>query len=645
VHHRRNQPPPVPEDVLAGLDPLRRETFELRLARWWPDLAAGLVGVHPSDVAAAVGERLLRAAATAYAARGEALHRRDQERTLRPDWFQDPALIGYAAYTERFGGTLAGVRERLDHLEDLGVGYLHLMPVLRPREGDSDGGYAVADYRDVRADLGTVADLADLATSLHERGISLVLDLVLNHVAREHAWARAARAGDERYRRYFHVHPDRAVPDAYERTLPEVFPDFAPGNFSWDDELDAWVWTTFNSFQWDVDWSNPDVLLEYAEIVLFLANLGVDVLRLDAIAFIWKRLGTNCQNQPEVHSLTQVLRAVCRIACPAVLLKAEAIVAPDDLVHYLGRGRHHGRVSDLAYHNTLMVQVWSMLAAQDVTLATQALRALPPVPTSTAWITYVRCHDDIGWAVSDADAAAVGISGPEHRRFLSDWYSGTFPGSTARGLVFQENPATGDRRISGSAAALVGLTAARQGSDDAAVDAAVDRLLLAHTLVMGWGGIPVVWMGDELALDGDPGWDAVPEQAADNRWVHRPWFDDDALRDAADPSTVPGRVLAGFRHLARVRASLPHLHAAVPAEVLDLSDPGILAVLHRHPEGNLLTLCNVTATWRSWPGFRLEGLGLTQARDALTEGPVPRGDDGNVWLAPWQALWLVAPDG
>ena len=644
-HHRGQPPPPIPADLLGGLEPLRRETFALRVERWWPDLVAGLADVYPADVVVTTAERLLRAAAAAYADRGEDLHRLDEQRTLRPDWFQDPGLVGYAAYTERFGGTLNGVRDRLDHLCDLGVGYLHLMPVLRPREGDSDGGYAVADYRDVRADLGTVEDLAGLATSLHERGISLVLDLVLNHVAREHAWARAARAGDERYRRYFHVHPDRAVPDAYERTLPEVFPDFAPGSFSWDDGLDAWVWTTFNSFQWDVDWSNPDVLLEYAQIVLFLANLGVDVLRLDAIAFIWKRLGTNCQNQPEVHSLTQVLRAVARIACPAVLLKAEAIVAPDDLVHYLGRGRHHGRVSDLAYHNTLMVQVWSMLAAQDVTLATHALRALPPVPTSTAWITYVRCHDDIGWAVSDDDAAAVGLSGFEHRRFLSDWYSGTFPGSTARGLVFQENPATGDRRISGSAAALVGLTAARAGTSAAAVDEAVSRLLLAHTVVMGWGGIPVVWMGDELGLDGDPGWAAEPEQAADNRWVHRPWFDDRELAAAADPTTVPGRVLAGFRHLTRVRASLPHLHASVASQVLELSDPGVLAVLRRHPEGDLLCLYNVTAGWRSWPGDRLEGLGLASAEDALTGQPVHRGDDGDVWLAPWQGVWLVAPTG
>ena len=257
-----------------------------------------------------------------------------------------------------------------------------------------------------------------------------------------------------RYRDYFHVFTDEAVLDAYEQTLPEVFPDFAPGNFTWDDDLQGWVWTTFNEFQWDLNWANPSVLLEFAEIILGLANLGVEVLRLDAIAFLWKRLGTSCQNQPEVHAITQALRAVTRIAAPAVAFKAEAIVGPRDLVQYLGTGTHAGRVSDLAYHNSLMVQVWSMLAARNTVLARQALGRLPASPATGTWITYVRCHDDIGWAIDDRDAHAVGVTGHGHRAFLSDWYSGEFPDTWADGLVFQANPATGDRRISGTAASL-----------------------------------------------------------------------------------------------------------------------------------------------------------------------------------------------
>jgi len=634
------------DDVLADLSPERRELFALRVERWWPDLRAGLAAVHAPETAAALERRLLRAAATAYAEREPELHRLDQARTLRPDWFQEPGMLGYAAYAERYAGTLAGVRGRLDHLRELGVTYLHLMPVLQPREGDSDGGYAVADYRAVRSDLGDVEDLRELARALRAQGTSLVLDLVLNHVAREHEWARKAREGDPRHRAYFHVHPDREQPDAYERTLPEVFPDFAPGSFTWDDELHGWVWTTFNSFQWDVDWSNPDVLVEYAEIVLFLANLGVEVLRLDAIAFIWKRLGTDCQNQPEVHSLTQVLRALARVACPAVLLKAEAIVSPHQLVQYLGQGEHHGRVSDLAYHNTLMVQFWSMVAAQDVRLAAQALRALPAAPSSAAWITYVRCHDDIGWAVTDEDAAAVGLDGHQHRSFLSDWFSGAFPGSPARGLVFQENPATGDRRISGSAAALTGLVAAQDdgaGPGDPRVHAAVARVLLGHALVMGWGGVPVLWMGDELGLRGDDAWASEPGHESDNRWAHRPWMDEAALEARHDATTVPGRLFAGVRHLAAVRASLPHLHASVASEVLEVHDPGVLAVLRRHPVGDLLALYNATQDWRSYPGWRLDELGLGGAHDALTGAPAHRGDDGNVWLAPWSAAWLRLP--
>ena len=356
-------------------------------------------------------------------------------------------MFGYACYTERFAEDLEGVAKRLDHLEELGVTYLHLMPLLQPREGDNDGGYAVQDYRAVRSDLGTMDDLRDLATTLRERGISLCMDLVLNHVAREHEWAvKAGPAG----RRLGPV--PRLLPRLHRRGGARRLRADAAGGLP---RLRArqlhlgrrpagWVWTTFNEFQWDLNWANPSVLLEFAEIILGLANLGVEVLRLDAIAFLWKRLGTNCQNQPEVHAITQALRAVTRIAAPAVAFKAEAIVGPRDLVQYLGTGSHAGRVSDLAYHNSLMVQVWSMLAARNTVLARQALGALPATPATGTWITYVRCHDDIGWAIDDRDAYAVGVTGHGHRAFLSDWYSGEFPGTWADGLVVPGQP--GDRR-------------------------------------------------------------------------------------------------------------------------------------------------------------------------------------------------------
>jgi amylosucrase len=613
-----------PDDPLSGLPVLRREVFEARLERWLPDLREALQPLYVDHET--VVERLVAAAAAAYAAREDDLHRLDLKRSLQPDWFQQPGMVGYAAYADRFAGTLAGVADRASYLTDLGVGYLHLMPLLTPRPAPNDGGYAVQDFRTVRPDLGTVADLRALTGRLRGEGISLCLDLVLNHVAREHEWAVRARAGEATYRDYFLVYPDRSMPDAFEQTLPEVFPDFAPGSFTWDAELDGWVWTTFNDYQWDVNWANPDVLCEYAEVILDLANLGVEVFRLDAIAFTWKRIGTSCQNQPEVHALTQALRTVARIACPAVVFKAEAIVGPQDLLAYLGQGTHHGKVSDLAYHNGLMVQIWSMLASQDARLAARALQSLPSPPSTTAWITYARCHDDIGWAVSDEDAAAVGLSGFEHRRFLSDWYAGEFPGSWARGLVFQENPATGDRRISGSLASLAGLSAGDPAS--------VARILLAHAIVLGFGGLPVIWMGDELGLLNDPTWDEEPEHAEDNRWVHRPKM----------PWPLPPDehgIQGGVRHLVAARASLPHLHASVPAEVLDPRDPGVLLVARRHPVGAMLAAYNVTASARHVPLSVLDGLGLSTVVDHVARTPPPL-RDGAVQLAPYQAVWLTA---
>jgi amylosucrase len=626
--------------AMSGSDAATREMVEARLRRWWPDLRESLVEVYGDD-GDVLACRLVAIAARAASERPDDLKRLDLDRMLQPDWFQQPGMLGYACYTERFAGTLSDLGQRLGYLRELGVTYLHLMPLLRPRPGDSDGGYAVADYRAVRDDLGTIDDLRALATELRAHGISLVLDLVLNHVAREHAWAVAARQGDATYRAYFHVFDDRALPDAFEATVPEVFPDFAPGNFTWDDDLAGWVWTTFNDFQWDVNWANPDVFAEYLEIVLFLANLGVDVLRLDAIAFTWKRLGTSCQNQPEVHDLTQALRALARIAAPALVFKAEAIVSPADLVHYLGQGRHHGKVSDLAYHNSLMVQTWSMLAAGDVRLATQALRAAPPVPSTTAWITYVRCHDDIGWAVDDADASAVGLDGYWHRHFLSDYYAGKFPGSSARGLVFQQNPRTGDRRISGTAASLAGLEAARDGGDDLDVSHGIARVLLAHALALGWGGVPVLWSGDELALPNDAGWADERGHESDNRWAHRPRLDWQRAERRHDAGTVEGQVFAGLAHLARVRSSLPHLHASVAAEVLPPSDPAVLAVLRDHPIGPLLGLYNVTDRFRPWPAARLRGLGFERPTDAISGTRVLVSDDDAVWLAPYAFWWVV----
>jgi amylosucrase len=628
----------VADEELHGEPDHRLELFRLRLDRWWSDLHDGLTAVYQPDQVHALELRLIRMAAKAYRERDPELVRLDMERTLDPAWFQDERMLGYAAYTERFAGALPIVPTTIDYLRELGVTYLHLMPLLQPREGDSDGGYAVADYRSVRRDLGTLEDLLVLAGALRRAGISLVMDLVLNHVAAEHAWAKAAREGDEHYRDYFYVFPDRTEPDRYEATLPEIFPDFAPGSFTYSADLNGWVWTTFNSWQWDVNWGNPDVFAEYAEIILFLANAGVEVMRLDAIAFVWKRIGTNCQNQPEVHAITQALRAVARMACPAVLFKAEAIVAPQDLVHYLGQGVHHGKVSDIAYHNSLMVQVWSMIAARDVRLAAQALRAIPPVPSTTTWVTYIRCHDDIGWAIDDNDAAAVGLNGYWHRSFLSDFYAGTYPGSPARGLVFQANPATGDRRISGSAASLLGRETAVSPVD---VDMVVGRIYLAHAIVMGWGGIPVIWMGDELAMVNDPDWAGEPGHEDDNRWAHRPRMNWTLAERRHDLSSVEGRVFAGLRHLAAVRGSLPHVEASVAAEVAAIADPGVLPVLRRHPLGPLLELFNVTDGWRPFPGWRLAELGLVDGVDALSGNQIHPGPDGNVWLHPYGVLWLT----
>ncbi len=619
---------------LGQLEAYHQADLQARVERYLNDLQSGLQVVYPQ--AEAVAQRVAQVIGQNLAQRPAELLALDLRRVHTPDWFQQPHMHGYIAYADRFAGNLKGVAEHIPYLKELGIRYLHLMPLLLPREGESDGGYAVADYRRVRPDLGSMDDLEALCTQLRQEDISLCLDLVLNHVAREHPWAEAARKGDPHYRGYFYIFPDRTLPDAFERSLPEVFPDFAPGNFTWDDELKGWVWTTFHSWQWDVNWSNPEVFLEYLDLILWLANKGVEVFRLDAIAFIWKRLGTSCQNQPEVHALTQALRAAVRMAAPAVAFKAEAIVAPEDLMAYLGTGAHYGKVSDLAYHNTLMVQIWSSLASRDTRLFTQALRRFPQKPPSTAWATYLRCHDDIGWAISDTDAAAVGLSGPAHRQFLSEFYKGDFPGSFARGMHFQENPATGDRRTSGSTASLAGLETALASGNPRLIHLALERILLAHAVFIGYGeGIPLIYMGDELGLLNDYDYVQDPAHKDDNRWLHRPKMDWAKAEKRQQEGTLEHRLFHGIKRLLEARARTPQLHAAFPTEALWQSNPHLLVLKRAHPMGTLVQVYNFSEQDQPLPWETLRTEGIVQPYDRIEENIAP------AYLRPYARLWLV----
>jgi amylosucrase len=627
--------------VLAPLPERDRDLFELRLRRWFAHLDDGLSAVYGRDSGyEALLERVVATLAAQHAARPLALRRLDIERDLTPDWFQREGMVGYVFYVERYAKTLLGVLDHLGYLEELGVTYVHLMSVLRPRAGENDGGYAIADYLEVDPRLGTREDLARVCEALRERGIATCVDLVLNHCADSHPWAQAAQAGDLHHQGYFLTFPDRNEPDAYEATLVEIFPDFAPGNFTFVEGMGRWVWTTFHRYQWDLNWANPEVFLEIVRIMGTLANWGVEIFRMDAVAFMWKRLGTSCQNQPEVHDLLQALRACAKIATPAVAHKAEAIVSPGDLMHYFGTGRRYGKVANIAYHNSLMVQAWSALATRDARLLTHTLRAYPPAPPSIAWGTYVRCHDDIGWAVTDEDAAAVGLSGPAHRHFLSDFYAGIFPGSFARGTVFQHNPVTGDRRISGSAANLAGLAAALELGDEGAIDLAIERILWLHALMAGYGGIPLLYMGDELGLRSDDTYLLDPLLCDDNRWAHRPAMDWVVADRRHLAGSLEARIFHGLLSILRSRARTPHLHAQTPSEVIEGVHRQLFVQLRRHPLGPMVALYNVSDAPIAVDTAWLRGLGLATAYDQLGQRFVDLG--AGAWdLGPYARHWLV----
>jgi amylosucrase len=610
--------------------------FERRLRHEWDrlfELMLRLYGGHYDFFYHL--EQTLAAVARAALARDESLQLLDQQREADPFWFQSETMMGAVAYVDLFSGTLAGLHERIPYLKELGLTYLHLMPLFESPEGNSDGGYAVSSYRKVDPALGTMEELTDLATALRAEGISLVVDFVFNHTSDEHEWARRAQAGEVQFQRYYYIFPNREMPDAYERTLREIFPTIRRGNFTFHEGLQQWVWTSFNSFQWDLNYSNPELFRAMADEMLFLANAGIEILRLDAVAFIWKRLGTSSENQPEAHLIIQAFNALARIACPALLFKSEAIVHPDDVLSYIGPHE-----CQLSYNPLLMALLWEALATREVRLLAHSMRHRFALPAGCAWINYLRSHDDIGWTFADDDAASLGINAYDHRRFLNMFYTGRFEGSFACGVPFQENPQTGDARVSGTLASLAGLEQALHAGDEVLLEMALRRVVLLHSIILSIGGIPLLYMGDELATLNDYRYVSDPAKAVDSRWVHRPATDWERVEDRHDPDTIPGRIFTALTHLVALRKEQRALWNG-GMEVIDTGNPHLFGYLRHDDEHRLLVVTNFSEQSHSMDAntLRFYGMGyhfidVVHGASYSAEEPLTLKPYGFVWLKP-----------
>ena len=501
-------------------------------------------------------------------------------------------MLGGVCYIDLFANNLEGIKSRIPYFKELGLTYLHLMPLFKMPTKENDGGYAVSSYREVHPPFGTMNGLAALASELRSAGISLVVDLVFNDTSDEHEWAERAKSGDEEYRDFYRIFPDRQMPDAYEKHLREIFPDEHPGvftplpHFGREAGDEGWVWTTFHSYQWDLNYANPAVFNHMAEEMLFLANQGVEVIRLDAVAFIWKELGTNCENLPGAHQLIQAFNAVARIVCPALLFKSEAIVHPDDVIKYISPDE-----CQLSYNPLLMALLWNSLATRKVKLLSQALAARFKIHPETAWVNYVRVHDDIGWTFSDEDAAILGIDGSDHRRFLNEFYLGRFPGSFARGLPFQENPKTGDCRISGTCASLAGLEKALKAEGPNEAELAIKRILLMHGVILTVGGIPLLYLGDEIGTLNDYSYLDDPAHKQDSRWAHRVKADWKLYAKRFDPNAIQGRVYQGLRELIELRKT-HDAFAGGEAQVISTENDHVLGFTRRHRHNQAVVLVN-----------------------------------------------------
>ncbi|MDD3884443.1 MAG: amylosucrase [Gallionella sp.] len=575
-------------EILMELDP---EIGKLRLRHFYTRLGANFYNIH-SLFHRLYGERpdfkaqmvtLVETLAHRYIERTPTLRRSDISRERDYNWFLSQKWVGMALYCDRFAGDLQGLRKKLPYLQELGVNMVHVMPILDCPEGASDGGYAVRDFHKVDARFGTNADLEALAATLKKRDMLLVLDVVVNHTSDEHVWAKLARAGDKKFQDYYYVYDDREMPDAFEQGMTEIFPNTAPGNFTWDEAMGKWVMTVFNTYQWDLNYRNPAVFIEMVDIILFWANKGVDILRMDAVAFLWKKVGSTCQNEREAHLLLQLMKDCCQVTAPGVLFIAEAIVAPGEITKYFGEDAIMAKECEIAYNATLMALLWDAVATKNAKLLNIGVQHLPAKLERATWLNYVRCHDDIGLGFDDKDAVLAGYDPYSHRRFLIDYFTGRFQGSPARGLPFGENPRTGDARISGSLASLAGLESAIASGDEGAIDEAIRTILLLHSIVLSFGGIPLLYYGDGIGMLNSVEYLADPLKRDDSRWSHRSSFDWSKAELRHKHGTVEYRIFNGLKKMIALRKELAAFADFDNRQQVFVEDPNLLVFVRSDP--------------------------------------------------------------
>ena len=629
--------------TVENADP--EELFKLRLENNLSLIQYHFFKLYPEEQYGSTFQKLRQLLPELFKKRPGHLRQLDIKRLSEGNWYQSEQMVGMQLYVDRYSNTIKGLEERLTYIQDLGISFLHLMPITTRPKGPNDGGYAVNSYTSVDRKYGTKKELINLIDRMHERDMYMMLDFVVNHTSDEFPWAKKAAAGNKKYQDYYYIFDDRQIPDAFENSLPEVFPQSSPGNFTYNEEMKKWVMTVFNDYQWDLNYSNPEVFVEMLKNLVAVVNLGVDMVRFDALAFLWKKIGTISQNLPEAHMLISLFRLCLQTIAPGVVLLAEAIVAPGEILKYFGEGVREGNECEVAYNATLMALLWNSVATKKTLLLYKNLQNIDPKPSDGTWINYVRCHDDIGLGFDDRFIYEVGWDAVEHRKFLLNYFSQKLEWSPSIGQTFMYNPETGDGRITGSTASLLGLEKGIRNRDEKMVDEAIRKIILLHAIILSYGGIPMIYAGDEIGTINDYSYLNEVDKRDDSRWLNRPIQDWERVNLARSSKGVPGKVFEQIKHLIKTRKSKTVLADKTLPLLYDTKNLHIFAYERRGDQWkNILVLCNFDENEQVVNAGWIEDLGYIKNSELndLVSGSKLKLSSGLLRLEPYQVLWLEA---